>query len=83
MQSRREGGLNHLFHSTGGIEAACRALREAGMVIVHDPIPAVAFGGRWIAWLVGQDRVLTDLVELGDAVDGCAIVEDRCRDHTR
>jgi methylmalonyl-CoA/ethylmalonyl-CoA epimerase len=77
------GGLNHLCYSTGDIEAACRSLRQADMVIVHEPTPAVAFGGRRIAWLVGQDRVLTELVERVDSVDGRAIIEDRCGDHAR
>jgi methylmalonyl-CoA/ethylmalonyl-CoA epimerase len=57
------GGLNHLCHSTEDIESACRVLREQGMVLIHRPTPAVAFGGRRIAWLIGRDRVLIELVE--------------------
>lgn len=57
------GGLNHLCHSTDDIEAACRSLRQAGMVVIHKPMPAVAFNGRRIAWLTGQDRLLVELVE--------------------
>jgi hypothetical protein len=30
---------------------------------VHDPAPAVAFGGQRTAWLIGPDHVLTELVE--------------------
>jgi methylmalonyl-CoA/ethylmalonyl-CoA epimerase len=57
------GGLNHLCYATDDIESACRSLREEGMMIIHEPTPAVAFGGRRIAWLMGPDRVLTELVE--------------------
>jgi methylmalonyl-CoA/ethylmalonyl-CoA epimerase len=60
---RKGGGINHLCHSTPDIEAACRSLQEHGMVIIQEPTPAVAFGGRRIAWLMGEDHVLTELVE--------------------
>lgn len=63
---RKGGGINHLCHSTDDIEAACRILSEQGMVVISDPTPAVAFGGLRIAWLIGQDRVLTELVERGE-----------------
>jgi methylmalonyl-CoA/ethylmalonyl-CoA epimerase len=58
------GGLNHVCHSTADIESTCQSLRDEGMVILLDPTPAVGFGGRRIAWLFGEDRVLTELVEL-------------------
>jgi len=60
---RKGGGLNHLCHSTEDIESACRSLRQAGMIIIHEPTPAAAFGGRRIAWLMGADHVLTELLE--------------------
>ena len=61
---KKGGGLNHVCHSTDDIESACQALQDEGMAILLDPTPAVAFGGRRIAWLMGEDRVLTELVEL-------------------
>jgi methylmalonyl-CoA/ethylmalonyl-CoA epimerase len=60
---RKGGGINHLCHSTPDIETACRSLEEQGMVIIQQPTPAVAFGGRRIAWLMGDDHVFTELVE--------------------
>ncbi len=59
------GGIHHLCHSTDDIESACRSLSQQGMVLFSEPTPAVAFGGRRIAWLIGQDQVLTELVERG------------------
>jgi catechol 2,3-dioxygenase-like lactoylglutathione lyase family enzyme len=64
----RGGGLNHLCYVTDDIDLACRRLREEGMMIIHDPVPSVGFDGRRIAWLMGQDRVLTELVERGHHV---------------
>ncbi|HZF20092.1 MAG TPA: VOC family protein [Burkholderiales bacterium] len=59
------GGLHHVCYATGDIEGACRELREAGMFLISPPVPAVAFNGRRIAWLMGKDRLLTELVERG------------------
>jgi methylmalonyl-CoA/ethylmalonyl-CoA epimerase len=60
---KKGGGINHVCHSTSDIELACRSLEQEGMVVIQEPIPAVAFGGRRIAWLMGDDQVLTELVE--------------------
>lgn len=62
---KRGGGLNHLCYAVGDIDAACRRLSEGGMLIVQEPVAAVAFPGRRIAWLMGGARVLTELVEEG------------------
>ena len=61
--SRRGGGLNHICYSTDDIESACQSLGHQGMAIIQEPYPAVGFEGRRIAWLMGEDRVLTELVE--------------------
>jgi methylmalonyl-CoA/ethylmalonyl-CoA epimerase len=55
--------INHLCYSTQDIERACEFLRGEGMVVIHDPVPAVAFGGRRVAWLMGENWYLTELVE--------------------
>jgi methylmalonyl-CoA/ethylmalonyl-CoA epimerase len=60
------GGLHHLCYSTADIEATCTALRRSGMTLVRHPVPAVAFNGRRIAWLMGRDRHLIELVERGE-----------------
>ncbi len=62
---RKGGGLNHLCYSVPDIEAACRQLRAAGLFVLQAPVPAVAFGGRRIAWFMGGDRVPLELVERG------------------
>lgn len=62
---KRGGGLNHLCYAVDDIEAACRRLAEGGMLVIHEPVAAVAFPGRRIAWLMGGAGVLTELVEEG------------------
>ncbi len=62
---KKGGGLNHVCYSTPHIEAACSALRAAGAFLISRPVSAVAFRGRRIAWLMGADRVLIELVERG------------------
>ncbi len=59
------GGLNHLGYSVERIEEAVSELRETGMAVICDPVPAVAFAGRRISWLLGRDRIPIELVERG------------------
>ncbi len=61
--------INHLCYSTADIDAACEFLREDGMVVIQDPVPAVAFAGRRIAWLMGEEWSLTELVERNPDAD--------------
>ncbi|MEO8194745.1 MAG: VOC family protein [Gemmatimonadales bacterium] len=62
---KRGGGLNHLCYATPDIDATSRELRAGGMMLVHSPTPAAAFHGRRIAWMLGRDRILIELVEQG------------------
>jgi methylmalonyl-CoA/ethylmalonyl-CoA epimerase len=61
----KDRGFHHLCYSTADIDCACNGLRDAGMTLVRAPRKAVAFQGRRIAWLMGRDRRLTELVEEG------------------
>jgi methylmalonyl-CoA/ethylmalonyl-CoA epimerase len=60
---KRGGGLNHLCYTVEDIDDACRELRASGLLLIQAPVAAVAFAGRRIAWLVGPDRIPTELVE--------------------
>jgi methylmalonyl-CoA/ethylmalonyl-CoA epimerase len=62
---RKGGGLHHLCYEVGDIEAACEHLRSRGMLLLSEPVPAVAFGGRRIAWLMDRFNLLLELVEAG------------------
>jgi len=65
IAARRRMGLHHLCFAVEDIHGTCKRLAEEGMVVVQEPVPAVAFRGRRIAWLMGRNRVLTELVEEG------------------
>src|SRR5208283_373111 len=60
---RKGGGLNHVCFATEDIETACEQLCSQSFFLISSPVSAVAFHGRRIAWLMGPDRVLTELVE--------------------
>jgi methylmalonyl-CoA/ethylmalonyl-CoA epimerase len=64
---KKGGGINHVCYMTPDIDESVTALRDCGYWILHDPQPAVAFSGRRIAWLMGPDNLLIELVEQGPA----------------
>jgi methylmalonyl-CoA/ethylmalonyl-CoA epimerase len=61
----RQITLNHLCFAVDDIEKATEDLRKTGMAVMSRPVPAVAFAGRRISWLMGRDSVPIELVERG------------------
>ena len=61
----RGEGLNHLCYSTREIDAECARLGSEGLHVVSPPVQATAFSGRQVAWFMGADGVLIELVERG------------------
>jgi methylmalonyl-CoA/ethylmalonyl-CoA epimerase len=57
------GGLHHLCYSTDNLEEACTQLRRKQMTLISKPVSAVAFNGGRVAWLMGTDRLLVELVD--------------------
>jgi len=55
--------LHHLCYATDSIDQSCAELRKKGMTLIQPPVGASAFPGRRVAWLMGRDRVLVELVE--------------------
>jgi methylmalonyl-CoA/ethylmalonyl-CoA epimerase len=60
---KKPGRLHHLCYATEDIAERCRQLRSQCMFLVSHPVPAVAFLGRRIAWLMDRDGLLIELVE--------------------
>jgi methylmalonyl-CoA/ethylmalonyl-CoA epimerase len=60
---QRGGGLHHLCYEVDQLEEPLRLSRSIGGVIVRPPLPAVAFEGRRIAWVVTKDRLLLEFLE--------------------
>jgi len=62
---RRGDSLHHVCFEVTDLEFACSAYRDRGCLMVGPPTPAVAFGGRRIAWFMDRRRFLFELVEAG------------------
>jgi methylmalonyl-CoA/ethylmalonyl-CoA epimerase len=67
---RKGGGLHHVCYEVDDIEAAVKRTWENGAVVIREPVPAVAFHGRRIAFVFGKDRTLTEFVERARLRDG-------------
>jgi methylmalonyl-CoA/ethylmalonyl-CoA epimerase len=60
---KKGGGLHHVCYEIDDLEQGLRVARDTGLVIVAPPTPAVAFGGRRIAWVCSKSRLLMELLE--------------------
>lgn len=63
--SRKGMPLNHLCYSCENITHVVSFLEESGCMVRRYPVPAVAFDGRSIAWLMTPVGLLIELVERG------------------
>jgi methylmalonyl-CoA/ethylmalonyl-CoA epimerase len=63
MLAKSGGGAYHLCFETSNIDQALVHAKNNGCVIVSPAVPAVAFGGRRIAWIYTRSRQLFELVE--------------------
>ena len=68
MLAKDGGGAYHLCFETSDIDGALAHAKKNGCIIVSNPVPAVAFGGRRIAWIYNSSRQLFELVESKAAV---------------
>ena len=59
----RGGGLHHLCYEVGDLEKALEQFRARGAIIAKRPLPAVAFAGRRIAWVITAEKLLVELLE--------------------
>ncbi len=64
---KKSGGIHHVCYSVPEIDEALAALRALSFLTLHAPQAAVAFNGRRIAWMLGRDHLLVELVERGAA----------------
>jgi len=60
---QRGGGLHHLCYEVNDLEGHLEFCRSVGNAIIRPPVPAVAFGGRRIAWAVTRKRLLVEFLE--------------------
>lgn len=60
---KKGGGLDHLCYETPDIEKTVQQSLDRGAALVRDLAPAVAFGGRRIAFLYFLELGLIEFVE--------------------
>jgi methylmalonyl-CoA/ethylmalonyl-CoA epimerase len=60
---RRGGGLHHLCYEMADLDAHLAFCKAVGTMIIHPPVPAVAFGGRRIAWALTEKNLLVEFLE--------------------
>ena len=59
----RGGGLHHVCYEVPNLETQLTLSRSCGGLVVRPPLPAVAFGGRRIAWVYTRQKLLIDFLE--------------------
>ncbi len=59
----RGGGLHHLCYEVENLEAHLVFCKSVGTIVIRPPVPAVAFGGRRIAWALTKKRLLVEFLE--------------------
>ncbi|MBV9157905.1 MAG: VOC family protein [Acidobacteriaceae bacterium] len=60
----RGGGLHHLCYEVEDCKNSLSAMHERGGTILRNPKPAVAFGGRRIAWALTAEKLLLEFLEI-------------------
>ena len=57
------GGLHHVCYEIADLEQELRDFRSRGGFIAKRPKPAVAFGGRHVAWVITAEKLLVELLQ--------------------
>jgi methylmalonyl-CoA/ethylmalonyl-CoA epimerase len=61
--AERGGGLHHLCYEVPDLDSHLKFCQSVGTRIIRPPVPAVAFGGRRIAWGITKKRLLLEFLE--------------------
>jgi methylmalonyl-CoA/ethylmalonyl-CoA epimerase len=61
--AKKGGGIHHVCYLVESLNQQLEACRSQRAVIVRQPTPAVAFGGRKIAWVYTRSRLLIEYLE--------------------
>ncbi len=56
-------GAYHVCYETAALETTIAAARQHGCIPIGNPVPAVAFGGRRIAWMFAPTRQLLEFLQ--------------------
>jgi len=61
--NKRGGGLHHLCYEVDSLESKLEWHRSQHDLVLRAPVPAVAFGGRRIAWVYTRHKLLVEYLE--------------------
>jgi methylmalonyl-CoA/ethylmalonyl-CoA epimerase len=61
--ANKGGGLHHVCYVVDNLEQSLAEARSLRAVVTRPPLPAVAFGGRRIAWIYTRNRLLVEYLE--------------------
>jgi len=75
--ARSGGGLHHLCYEVSDLEAELEIARSHGGIVVRKPLPAVAFGGRRIAWVFTKYKLLLEYLEQTSSASTEALIGAR------
>lgn len=59
----RGGGLHHLCYEVERMEEHLAFCKSVDTLVIRQPVPAVAFDGRRIAWGITKGRMLVEFLE--------------------
>ena len=59
----RGGGLHHICYEVDSLDDQLCESRAEKCLVVKNPLPAVAFGGRRIAWVYTPEKLLVEYLE--------------------
>ena len=60
---KKGGGFHHVCYEVEDIEREVKAVGDRGCLIICEPVPATAFGGRRIAFVYLPNKTLIEFVE--------------------
>src|SRR5277367_5895667 len=60
---KRGGGLHHVCYVVDSLDQQLKECRAKRSLIVRQPLPAAAFGGRRIAWAYTKNKLLIEYLE--------------------
>jgi methylmalonyl-CoA/ethylmalonyl-CoA epimerase len=80
---RRGGGLHHVCFEVDSLNAQLEQSRSAGCLLLRKPLPAVAFGGRLIAWVYTREKLLLEYLERSCASPNPRSLESQDQEPTR
>jgi methylmalonyl-CoA/ethylmalonyl-CoA epimerase len=61
LLEKRGGGQHHMCYEVPDLDAHLKVCESLGTIIIRQPVPAVAFGGRRIAWGVTKKKLLVGI----------------------